>query len=180
MTCVSPNTNPAASTTLTPRCRPVSTHSHLYPEAVLRVLPIRYSEILSSPDLIQEYAAECANHVIGKPDPQPETYEQLENSGLMRCFGLYRVGRLIGFASILLAPLPHYGLKVGIVESLFVSVCERGLASGKLLLNIEAYARASECVSIICSAPVGGAFEAFLRGRDDCQQTNSVFCWRLT
>lgn len=142
------------------------------------MLPTRYSEILAS-DLIKEYAAECATSSIGRPNPQPETYEQLENSGLLRCFGLYRDAKLIGFASILLSPLPHYGVKVGIAESLFVTSSERGLGSGKLLRNIEAYARASECVSILCSAPVGGAFEAFLRGRDECEQISSVFCWRL-
>jgi hypothetical protein len=146
---------------------------------VLRVLPTRYSEILGS-DLIREYAAECAISAIGTPDPQPEIYEQMENCGLMRCYGVYRDALLIGFATVLVSVLPHYGLKVGISESLFVAASERkGLASGKLFKAVEAYAGASGCVAILYSAPAGGAFEAFLGGRREYEKTNSVFCRRL-
>lgn len=145
---------------------------------MLRVLPTRYSEILAS-DLIREYAAECAIPAIGQPDPQPAMYEQMENCGLMRAFGVYRDARLVGFATPLVSVLPHYGKQVATVESMFVTASERGLASGRLMKNVEAYAGSSGCGAILYSAPAGGAFEAFLGGREEYELTNSVFCRRL-
>lgn len=146
---------------------------------MLRILPTRYRDILVS-DLILEYAAECSISAIGQPDPQPEIYEQMENCGLMRCFGVYRGALLIGFATVLVSILPHYGKKAATVESLFVSAPERkGLASGKLLMAVKAFAGASGCVGILCCAPIGGDFDAFLRDRVECARASSVYFWSL-
>lgn len=151
------------------------------------MLPIRYSDILSS-DLIREYAAECGIPAIGKPDPQPLIYDYVEASGMMQCFGVQRVvesanyGQAleIGFATVLVSVLPHYGKKVATVESLFVTAHERkGLASGYLIKMIESHAEKSGCGAILYSAPAGGDFEAFLGGREEYARTNSVFCRRL-
>lgn len=145
---------------------------------MLRVLPIRYSDVLGSP-LIEEYAADCGIDAIGKPDPQVEMYEQMESIGLMRVFGLYRDALLIGFAAVLVSVLPHYGKKVATVESLYVTTKHRGLASGKLLKAVEAYAGASGCVSILYSAPALSDFSRMLANRGDYRRTSSVYCRRL-
>jgi len=155
---------------------------------VIRVLPIRYSDILASP-LIAEYAAECGIPAIGKPDPQPAMYEQMESCGLMQCFTVQRVfedgawvrNLMIGFATVLVSILPHYGKKVATVESLFVTARERkGMPGGYLLKMIETHAMKSGAEAILYSAPVGGDFEAFLNGRKEYAHTNSVFCRRLS
>lgn len=146
---------------------------------MLRVLPTRYCEILAS-DLIREYAAECSISAIGQPDPQADIYELMENSGLMKCFGVYRDAQMVGFATVLVSLLPHYGQRVATVESLFVTASERkGLTSGRLLKNVEAYANASGCVAILYSAPTGGALEVVLNDHKDYERTNVVYCRRL-
>jgi hypothetical protein len=86
---------------------------------------------------------------------------------------------MVGFATVLVSVLPHYGRMVATVESLFVSATERGMAGGKLLKAVEAYAGASGSVAILYSAPAGGEFEKFLAEREEYEWTNSVYCRRL-
>jgi GNAT superfamily N-acetyltransferase len=107
-------------------------------------------------------------------------YQVMEDSGLMKCFGLYDGPRVVGFASVLTSVLPHYGKLVATVESIFVDAEYRGgFGSAQLIRAIEAFAGASGCVVILYSAPAGGALEDSFGGRPEYERTNSVFCRRL-
>jgi hypothetical protein len=147
------------------------------------VLPVRAGDLLTDPGgdtLFAAYAEECSIPAIGKPNPQPEIYQMMEEAGLLKCFGLYDGPTLVGFASVLVTVLPHYGKQAATVESIFVSREYRdGIGSAKLLNNVEAFAGATGCVVILYIAPVGSEFAQFLEGRDKYERTNSVFCRRL-
>lgn len=149
---------------------------------VLRVLPVRSADVFSAPggeDLFAAYAEECSIPAIGKPDPQPEIYQMMEEAGLLKCFGLYDGPQIVGFASVLTTVLPHYSKKVATVESLFVSREYRGIGSGRLIKAVEAFSGASGCIAILYCAPAGGELESFLDGREEYELTNSVHCRRL-
>lgn len=126
-------------------------------------------------DLLAEYAAECSIAAIGTPDPQWDMYAALERVNVLAGLGVYVDGSLAGFAVLLLTVLPHYGVKVATVESLFVGKRYRGTGAGtQLLAAADVCAGVSGCKAILYSAPAGGQLEAILGKR--YQRTNSVFC----
>lgn len=146
------------------------------------IRPICYSDILSAPNadsLIAGYADECSIPAIGKAAPQAEMYAKMEAANLMQCFGAYRDAELIGFASVLIGILPHYGQRVATMESLYVDPEYRGYAGHTLLAAIENFASEADCVALLYSAPVGSKLERVLSLRASCIRTNSVFCKRL-
>lgn len=147
------------------------------------MLPVRSADVLSAPggeDLFAAYAEECSIPAIGKPDPQPEIYQMMEEAGLLKCFGLYDGPQLVGFASVLISVLPHYGKQVATVESLFVDREYRSnFGSAKLVKTVEAFSAASGCIVILYIAPAGGVLETTLGGHEGYERTNSVYCRRL-
>lgn len=129
--------------------------------------------------LLAEYAEECAIPVLGEPNPQWGTYAQIEAAGKLATFGVYLASELVGFASVLMNELPHYGVKAALVESVFVASAHRASGAGaQLLAHIEANAAAAGCLAILYSAPAGSRFEEFLGHR--YARTNSVFCRSLS
>jgi len=138
------------------------------------IRPASYADILKELNLLEAYARECAIPEIGKTNPQADTYAALEAAGAAQCFSVHEEGKIVGFASILTSVLPHYGKKVGVVESLFVHPDFRRY-SLDLLKIIEGYASAMGCGAILYSAPANSRFERFLNMRKDYRQTNTVF-----
>lgn len=142
--------------------------------------------------LIAAYAEECGNALVGKPAPRRDMYENLERTGLAQCFAAYEDEALCGFALLVTAVVPHYGLSCATLESLFV---ERGAGSGRDLMRaVEELARERGCVAIFYAAPVESRLAEllFLRSSDLCDHrrrrrlrsdaymlTNYVFCRRL-
>ena len=60
---------------------------------------------------VAEYAAECSiPRPLGPINPQPAVY--VERGGFTAVFGVYDEGRMVGFATLLMAILPH-GVKTG-------------------------------------------------------------------
>jgi hypothetical protein len=138
------------------------------------VRAISTAEILASPELLKDYAAECSIPLIGQINPQPKMYELMEQAGILKCFGFFEGHRLVGFATVLTTVLPHYGKKVATVESIFA---KRG---GKDLMEaIEAYAKQAGCVAILYSAPAGGRLERLLSLKKTITRTNAIFCRSL-
>lgn len=136
---------------------------------------ISYTAIIGSP-LIAENAAESSIPEIGPINPQWDTYAALEKSGLFQCFGAFHEGELVGFAWILTPVLPHYGKRVGTLESLFVSSAFRHFGCGEALMRtVEQYAKEAGCVGVLYSAPAGGNLERFLELKKSYRRTNSVF-----
>ena len=109
---------------------------------------ISYSGILqdeSAAALLSEYAAECSIPEIGETAPQEALYAQMENAGMMSCFGVFFGDSLVGFATILVYVLPHYGRRVASVESLFIAKAHRDGGNGsELMRTIECEAQSDE------------------------------------
>jgi len=132
-----------------------------------------------SAQLIEDYAAECGNALIGKPAPQRDMYENLEAAGMGQCFAAYESGQLVGFAMVLACVAPHYGVSLANVESLFVAI---GSYSGHALMRaLDDYATAQGCAAIFYWAPVNSRLARLLfLCADEYANTNHVFAKRLT
>jgi GNAT superfamily N-acetyltransferase len=142
---------------------------------------ISVAEVFRSSDaarLFSEYAAECSIPLIGEINPQQITYEAIERTGMLKCFGAYEGERLVGFATVLTTVLPHYNKKVATMESLFVEPESRAGGIGdELLKAVETFAKKDGCVAILYSAPAGGRLERLLQRK--YTKTNAVFCRSL-
>lgn len=140
---------------------------------------IHHSFIRNHPELLEEYADECANANIGKPDPDWKLYEAMEQSGLMICLGVYDSADLIGFATILMHIVPHYSVKVGACESLFVSRKSRSYGGWKMLKDrVKAESTAAGCRSVIISAPLDGSLDKVMQAEGETC-TNRVYTVKL-
>jgi len=145
-----------------------------------QICKVRCEELLNASDLLAEYAAECSIAEIGEVCPQAGTYAALERAGIVQMFGAYLDGELVGFASVILSILPHYGKKVATLESLFVGSAARSSGVGGELMNtVEDHALKAGCVAVLYSAPAGGTLERLLSLRKAYRRTNSVFCRSL-
>lgn len=146
--------------------------------------PVSYLEILDSPevaDLLKEYEEECSIPEIGLACPQRKLYEQMESTGLMRSFGVYLDAALVGFVTLLLFTLPHYGKKIANVESLFLAKAHRrGRLGQRLLTQIEVIAKDAGCSVVLYNARAGSRFERLLAVSSRYQRTNSVFLRALS
>ena len=141
----------------------------------MQIIPVSYAEVLDEGHkLFEGYAAECSIPEIGKTDPQREIYFAMERNGVAQCFGVY-AEKLVGFASLLISVLPHYGKKVAVVESIYVDPEYRPFVGKDMLLELEDYALKAGCVAILYSAPAGSRFEKMLSLRKQYRRTNSVF-----
>jgi ribosomal protein S18 acetylase RimI-like enzyme len=140
----------------------------------MQIRPISYSEALLHVELLKAYAEECSIPEIGSTDPQIQMYEAMERIGVAQCFGVY-AEKLVGFASLLMTVLPHYGKKVATVESIYVDPEYRPFVGKNLLLELENYAKDAGCVAILYSAPAESRFERMLTLRKDYRRSNSVF-----
>lgn len=114
---------------------------------------VRWFDILKDGrELIEEYAAECADPIFGEVKPAAEIYAAAEKAGLLQCLGVYADNRLAGFATVMSSVLPHHGVQVALVESLFVSARYRAGGFGTDLLRaIEDYARESGADGVLYS-----------------------------
>lgn len=149
----------------------------------MEIRPVRFSAILdaeNASELLSEYAKECSIPEIGAINPQRDLYERMEATGLMRTFGAYHMEQLIGFASVLIYVLPHYGRKVATMESLFVERRRRTLGAGrKLMRTVEEFAKGEGCEVLMYSARARTRLEKLLSLLTPYKRTNSIFLRKL-
>lgn len=142
-----------------------------------------FADILANPEagpLFAEYAAECSLPEIGSIAPQADLYAVMERGGSLRTFGVFRKKQLIGFASLLVYVLPHYGRKVASTESIFIAAAERNTGAGKQLLAfIEHYAHDAGCQAVLYSAPTGSQFARVLAAQRKYRHSNDIFIRKL-
>lgn len=141
------------------------------------IRPVSYATILYDPNaasLLAEYAAECSIPALGVPSPQRDLYAMLEASGGFQAFGVYDGDVLVGFASVLIYALPHYGQKIATTESIFISESQRGMGHG-LLGYLNEYARENGCVAFLYTAPQGSRFDRMMSVMDEYSHTNNVY-----
>jgi len=142
---------------------------------MITVAAIAYTDVKDQPALLAEYVAECANPVLGTPQPQWETYETMQASGIAQAFSVYLDEEPVGFSSLIAAVSPLYGVMVATVDALFVTQKHRDtLAAARLLAAMEGTARARGCKAIFYSSPAGSDMEAVLGKR--YTRTNSAYC----
>lgn len=152
-------------------------------DRMVRIYPISFAYILNHPEtrrLLDEYAAECAQPELGEILPQPALYDAMEKADTMQTFGVFEGDKLIGFASILVYVLPHYGRKVATPESIFIAAESRKSGAGQKLIDfIESYAKQKGCVAVLYTAPTGSQFSHVLEAKDAYRHSNNVFIRKL-
>jgi hypothetical protein len=145
----------------------------------MTIFPVTYRQLLDDAhwDALQaEYAEECSLPELGAVEPQRDLYAAMEDSGGLQCFGVYHRLELVGFISLLIYVLPHYGKKIATTESIFLARAHRRGISGMDMLGfIEAYAKGQGCEAILYTAPVRSRFSALLYIRKEYRHTNNVF-----
>jgi GNAT superfamily N-acetyltransferase len=158
---------------------------------MIEIRPANFAEILAEKAMLAEYAAECSTEELGEINPQPDIYRELERLGMVQMFAAVRDGKMIGFVSILVTILPHYGQKTATIESLFVASAERKSGIGSIIMETaERFARESGCKAIFFSAPTDGALDRLMRmrvkdrrfkigERPMYRMTNTIWCRRL-
>ncbi len=143
------------------------------------IAAVPFRKILDDPSagtLLAEYEAECELPELGPTKPQPQLYEMMEKSGNMQAFGVYEGETLVGFAVVIVYPLPHYGKTIAATESIFISAEHRKNGNyGRLKAHIVAYAKSRGCAAFQFTAPVGSRFEQVLNLTPACRRSNSVF-----
>jgi hypothetical protein len=142
------------------------------------IRPVSYAEIFNDPSfsiLTEEYGAECST--LGKPNPQPDLYKLLEESGGLQVFGVYEETSLVGFASVLIYNLPHFGNKIATTESIFITRNFRHYGLD-LMATIEHYAKVSGCEDFLYSTPVDSRFDRLLNALE-YDHTNNVYRRKL-
>ena len=139
-------------------------------------------DLLAAPNwwaLLDEYATECGNSGIGKPEMQVDTYRALEAAGVLKFLAAHHDGELVGFLFYLLTVLPHYGKRVAVSESVFVAHAHRGTGAGLALLKAaEDAALEAGAVGLLVSAPAGGPLDHLLAAKR-YEHTNAVWFKRL-
>ena len=141
---------------------------------------VRCAEWLLSEEakpLIADYAKECSIPAVGPINPQPETYAAMEDAGLMQSFAAYEGARLAGFANLLTPIMPHYGVQVATVETLYIA--EWSSLGGDLMRALVDYGKQSGCVGLLATARTGGRFERYLEASKSYERTNAVFFRRF-
>lgn len=131
------------------------------------------------PLLLDEYARECS--IDGLPPPQArfEIYRELEKRGLLHVLVAAHDERLVGFLTLLMPTLPHYGIAVAVSESFFVARDHRSTGAGmKLLRAAEDLARRLGSPGLLVSAPYGGDLFKVLP-RVGYVESNRVFFRRV-
>lgn len=116
-------------------------------------------------DLLDEYAAESAVPGLPAPKAKVELYKQIEAGGQIQMMGAWREDELIGLAAVISTVLPHYGVVVSVMESLFVASAHRNSRAGLGLIKLaERIANEIGSPGIIVSAPTGGILEKVMPG----------------
>ena len=85
---------------------------------------IQISDLEKAPNiqaLLNEYASESSISGLPHPKAKVEPYKMLESAGALDVYGAYVHEELVGFITVLVSILPHYGEKVAVTESFFVA-----------------------------------------------------------
>lgn len=122
-----------------------------------------------------EYADECALAGLPPIDAKFASYPMLDASGFFHVYRAKVDGELVGFVTLLMPVIPHYGVAVAVAESLFVSKPHRKTGAGlKLIRTAEKHAREAGSPALMLSAPTGGVLAELLPNMG-YRETNRVF-----
>jgi len=146
---------------------------------MIEIRNITYDILNSDPKANQiaaEYAEECSIDGMPEINRDDSMYLAFEKAGFSKTFGAYIDDVLIGFVIVLISPNPHYGCKIGSIESIFVSNEHRKSGAGlKLLKAAEEVAKDMGAVGLFVSAPYESRLSFVMENMDAYAQTNCVF-----
>ena len=147
------------------------------------IKPIRYTEILAAPnadELFAEYESECANPELAPIKPQSDLYAAMEASGGLQAFGVYEGDELIGFLTILIWTVPHYGKKIGSNADIFLASAHRMSGTGaKMVALAEGYAKSKGAVCFQWTVPVGSRFARLLAVNSERYRRSNLIYLRI-
>ena len=125
--------------------------------------------------LVDEYTAESSIKDMPPINWQRQIYQQLETIGIFFVLAAYERDELVGFMTMIVTVLPHYGALTATTESVFVAAGHRSGGAGlKLIREAESWAKELGAVGLFLSAPYGGRL-ADIAPRIGYRQTNAVF-----
>lgn len=123
--------------------------------------------------MIAEYA-KLAIKKMPTPLYRKEDYLPLQAVGILSVWCTMYDNEVVGFASCLISKIPHYGVAVAIVESLFVMDSARHLGLGiRFMDKIERHARAAGVSAVFASCPIGSTFCKVLNHRNYSAETTT-------
>ena len=132
----------------------------------MEVKQVTLSELIETPgflDLVQMYEQESRHPSLPPCNPDWQQYTNLENLNAGHFFTATHKGELVGFAVLVISPVPHYSALFGVLESLYVHKDKRSTGAGlKLIRAAEKAAKAKKCLAMGISAPVNGVLAAVL------------------
>ena len=148
------------------------------------VRPCTYTDVESAPAfeaMLDEYGDESSVDPTWRPVPQGDTYRALEANGALHILGAYHGDEMVGFLSILVTVLPHFGRVTAVTESFFVTHAARKTGVGMQLLHeAEALAYKLGAEGLLVSTPAGGALDRVMACSDSYRLSNRVYFRRLT
>lgn len=120
----------------------------------VKVIQMRHSAAFDA--LSVQYGAESALRGLPKPTPQFDLYQKYEDAGIFTCLTAWHGKTLIGFMTVVYAPLAHYGIQMAISESFYVLKAHRkGGAGVYLRQRAEQVARELGSPGLLITAPFG-------------------------
>lgn len=126
--------------------------------------------------LVSEYSAECSISGMPPTNRDYDLYQKFEQAGFSRMFAAYKDSLLVGFLVLLVSPNPHYGCKIGTIESIFVGSNYRNSGAGlKLLKAAEETAKGMGAAGLFVSTPIGKQFADVMEKMDSYTETNRTF-----
>jgi GNAT superfamily N-acetyltransferase len=150
---------------------------------MLQIMDTTFDTVSGQPTfdaLLSEYADECRLKDLPEPACQRDVYRAMEKAGIMCTMAAFNDKALIGFSTILISVLPHYGVLMATTESLFVHPDHRSSGAGlQLIHRAENLAIDRGAAGLLVTAPVGGTLSKVLP-RLGYTDTNTVFFRRLT
>lgn len=149
------------------------------PAATVTIRTLTVAEFAARPELpalLAEYSAESAvAELRDSPGPQWPTYAALEAQGMLHAFGAFDGPVMVGFVSVAVTVLPHFGALVASTESFFVAAAARRTGAGLALLRrAEQVTRDTGAVGLLVSAPVGSRLARVLAATD-MRQSHEVY-----
>ena len=139
---------------------------------MLQIMDTTFDTVSGQPTfdaLLSEYADECRLKDLQEPACQRDVYRAMEKAGIMCTMAAFNDKALIGFSTILISVLPHYGVLMATTES----------AGLQLIHRAENLAIDRGAAGLLVTAPVGGTLSKVLP-RLGYTDTNTVFFRRLT
>lgn len=128
------------------------------------------------PALIAEYANESRIGGLPAPAPDVNMYRAMYASGTLHPFIAFDGDAMVGFAVLIVYRNPHYGVVMGVVESLFVGGDHRSGGAGLHLLKAaEVFATGKGAVGLFVSAPEGSRLAQVMDAKRSYTLTNRAY-----